>query len=276
MHSHSFQKKSAQKLLCAAIAFLSLSIFFAFLLIAQEINLAWMMKIHSSPFMPPAFWAFTNLGGDAFIVLLILLLAESKPGTSTSWILKTWLTGAIITQFVKILFPMPRPGFVIDIAHLSLIDNPPLASGSMPSGHALAAFSCGLILIFLALEKGKRYSALISIALFTLTVAWSRVAVGAHWPSDVIVGAGLAFFVVTCTRFWELHHTWNHWFHKKSGLRFLALIHLLIAIHLALQQSEFILVQFSLIVLSFISLARAVLLMMPKLFYFSQQETAKR
>lgn len=276
MRLHPVQKKSAKNTLLLAIALLGLSIFSAYLLMAQDINLAWMMKIHASPVMPPLFWALTNLGGDAFVVLFILLLVESQPGAMTSWILKTWLAGALLAQFIKNLFPMPRPGFVLDTAQLSLIDNPPLVSGSMPSGHALAAFSCGLILISLAIQKGKNIAVPFGIAFLALMVAWSRVAVGAHWPSDVIVGAGLAFFVVSCTWFWELHHSWNHFFQKKIGLLFLATIHLLIAIHLALQRSDFMLVQFTFFVLSCISLARAIYLIKPNLFDSSQLGGVKR
>jgi CDP-diglyceride synthetase len=143
---------------------------------------------------------------------------------------------------------------------LSLIDHPPLITGSMPSGHAFAAISCALILCTVFRQRGVLWSNLCLIAVFSGLVAWARVAVGAHWPSDVIVGAGLAFFVVALTFVWERYHTWNHWFRSQRGLFLLILIHILIATYLFYPQSDFFFVYLFQLSLGCLSMLKAFLL----------------
>jgi membrane-associated phospholipid phosphatase len=238
-----FQNISDKDILLFAGFLFSVCIFVSYFLVAQEFNLRWMLSVHSDPILPQLFWATTNLGGDAFVVLLILLAAERQSGNITSWIFKTWLVGALVAQVIKNLFPVPRPGLVIGLEQLSLIDNPPVLSGSMPSGHALAAVSCGLILGALIVFRKQNLVWLFAIALVTLIVAWSRVAVGAHWPADVIAGAGLAFLLVPLTWTWEKRHSWNKWFQQKSGILFLIFIQLMIVVHLLLLPSDYFFVQ---------------------------------
>lgn len=239
MHAQIFRNLTSKKLLLIASFVFAIFASISCSLVLTNINLPWMLKIHSNPILPELFWAVTNLGGDAFIALLILLLVERQPGLITSWVFKTWLSGALIAQIVKNIFPMPRPGFVIGLDQLSLIDNPPLVSGSMPSGHSLAAVSAGLILCAFVFHQKKKVMALFAIAFASALAAWARVAVGAHWPSDVVAGAALAVLVVTSALIWERHHSWNNWFQEKMGGVFLILTYLLISVHLTLNQSEF-------------------------------------
>jgi membrane-associated phospholipid phosphatase len=112
---------------------------------------------------------------------------------------------------------MPRPASVLGVDNLSIIDHPPLLSGSMPSGHALAAISCALIVCTVFKRRGIKNGYLWLIALAAGIAAWARVAVGAHWPSDVIAGAGLAISVVAFAFLWERHASWNAWFQRTRG-----------------------------------------------------------
>jgi undecaprenyl-diphosphatase len=188
------------------------------------------------------------------------LLIERFPGEITSWVLKTWLIGALVSQVIKNTLPIPRPASVLGVDNLSIIDHPPLLSGSMPSGHALAAISCALIVCTVLKRRGIQNSYLWPIALVAGIAAWARVAVGAHWPSDVIAGAGLAFSVVAFAYLWERHSSWNAWFQRTRGGVSLIALHILISLHLATPQSDFFFVQFVQLNLAFISLMRAMFL----------------
>ena len=240
----------------ALVACLSLS----FVLMTSDWNRAWMLNIHASPLLPTWFWALINLGGDAWVILLILLLMERFPGRITSWVLKTWLIGAVMSQLIKNFLPMPRPASVLGVENLSIIDHPPLVSGSMPSGHALAAISCALIVCAVLKLRGAKKWHLSLVALTAGIAAWARVAVGAHWPSDVIAGAGLAFVVVALSLLWERQHSWNAWFQRAPGGVFLIALHILISLHLATPQSDSLFVQFVQFNLACISLMRAMML----------------
>lgn len=216
---------------------------FCYGLITSGFNLSLMLKIHQSPIMPEWFWAMFNLGGDAFVVLLILLLAERKTGEITSWVFKTWCIGGVLVHLIKHSFPTPRPGLVIGVEHLSLIDHPALLSGSMPSGHALAAFCCGLIVSTQIISKGGSRLWLLAVAVLVSLSAWARVAVGAHWPVDVIAALGLAIFVLASACYWEKKYCWNAWFQTKTGIVFLIVIHLILSIYFISLKTNFFIVQ---------------------------------
>ena len=260
MNNQSVLKLSSYKVVVfsamALVACLSLSV----VLMTSGWNQAWMLSIHAAPLLPTWFWSLINLGGDAWVILLILLLIERFPGEMTSWVLKTWLIGALVSQLIKNLLPMPRPASVLGVENLSLIDHPPLLSGSMPSGHALAAISCALIVCAVLQLRGAKHWHLSIVALTAAMAAWARVAVGAHWPSDVIAGAGLAFLVVALGLLWERQHSWNAWVQRTPGGVFLITLHILISLHLAIPQSDFFFVQFVQFNLACISLMRAMVL----------------
>jgi membrane-associated phospholipid phosphatase len=254
---------SNKRLLLGAAALLSLCLSTSYLLFLTSFNTTWMIGIHANPILPPLFWSVTNLGGDAYVVLLVLLLAERHPGIITSWVLKTWLIGALVAQLVKHWMPMPRPASVLGVEKLSLIDHPPLVSGSMPSGHALAAVSCGLILGVVLLRKGKSPWLVVGTGLVAGLVAWTRVAVGAHWPADVIAGAGLAFGVVALAFVWERRSSWNPWFSKTPGHVLVIVLHLLIAYYLTTPQSDAAVVHGVQWTLAAVSVVRAFMLAKP-------------
>jgi membrane-associated phospholipid phosphatase len=232
----------------------------AVILMSNEFNVIWMMSIHANPVFPSWIWSLLNLGGDACVALLILLVMDKRPGQLTSWLLKTWLLGFLLVQTFKHLFSMPRPASILGKENLTLIDHPPLLGGSMPSGHALAAISCGLILMAVLRSKGYTKSLIAAVGLISCSVAWSRVAVGAHWPSDVIAGAALALLILIVSTFWEIRQSWSQWFEKKSGARFLIGFHLFISLHLMNPQSDLLFIQLAQLFLAFISVYRAYVL----------------
>jgi membrane-associated phospholipid phosphatase len=238
----------------------ALCLAFSYLLVTTGLNTIWMLAIHASPVMPNWFWESVNLGGDGWIVLLLLLVFEGKPGQFTSWILKTWLVGAVLVQGIKHLLPMPRPASVIGVENLSLIGHPPLFSGSMPSGHALAAISFACIACLILRSRGVRSWAFFVISLWACTAAWARVAVGAHWPSDVFAGAGLAILVVTLAHEWERRQSWNSWLSNRNGAIFLMILKLSIAIHLLVPQSQLEFVRFLQFSLIFVALYKVLAL----------------
>jgi membrane-associated phospholipid phosphatase len=233
------------------------SFLICFILTSTDINSKLMLVIHANPILPTWFWSISNLGGDAFVVLLLLLMCEQRPGMLTSWVLKIWLLGAIVVQSIKFFFPMPRPASVLGVDRLSLIDSPPLVSSSMPSGHALAAISCGLVLMIVMNIRGVKKLNVFLVGFAFLISAWSRVAVGAHWPSDVIAGAALGVLVLVMASTWEHRATWNQWFTKSQGRIFLIVLHLLIAIYFFQPQSELRVVQLIQLGFSGLSLYRA-------------------
>jgi len=76
----------------------------------------------------------------------------------------------------------------------------------MPSGHALAALCMGTLWVCLIRAHGyPRWMAWLAWAI-ALGIAASRIAVGAHWPADVLVGGGLGLMVGWVA--WRLPFPW--------------------------------------------------------------------
>jgi hypothetical protein len=95
MNHQSVQQLSPYKVVFLSTILLLICACLSFALMTSGLNQAWMLSIHATPVLPAWFWALINLGGDAWVILLILLLIERFPGEITSWVLKTWLIGAL-------------------------------------------------------------------------------------------------------------------------------------------------------------------------------------
>lgn len=78
-----------------------------------------------------------------------------------------------------------------DIINLSGANSP-----SFPSGHTIIAFTLAFGLLFSHL---KWYYCL-SIVVWAVIVAYSRLALGAHYPSDVMISIIIAFFTALAFR----------------------------------------------------------------------------
>ena len=96
------------------------------------------------------------------------------------------ITAGILVQIIKYFFPSPRPSQVFSDIHIL---GPVLRARSFPSGHAASTF--GLV-GFLSGEFPKLENLLWVLAIL---IGFSRVYVGAHFPADVLFGAGLGYLV---------------------------------------------------------------------------------
>ena len=140
------------------------------------------------------FWAvITNFGDGFFLFPLAMCLFWRCPRQQLAVIISILLL-ALVTHLAKSILGVPRPGAELD-AEMIRVTGPLLRGDSLPSGHAATAFLlAGLGFIYL--KRGLK------LLLFTvmLLVALSRIAVGAHWPCDIICGAwiGLISSVAGC------------------------------------------------------------------------------
>lgn len=129
------------------------------------------------------FWSACTLLGDALVTpLLVIPFLPRRPQLAWASLLAA-LVATVLTHAVKPLLHLPRPPAVLDLT----VIGPRLLAGSFPSGHTTTAFT---VFVLLWLAGGLRGPVAWSAGLLlAVLVALSRVAVGAHWPADLLAGA---------------------------------------------------------------------------------------
>ena len=161
----------------------------------EETFLLFLQEHVRSDFLTPImqFFSFIGNGGWIFILLCIILLIY-KPTRLVGIVASVALVlNAVICNLVlKILINRTRPFVMIE--DLTLITKLPKDS-SFPSGHSSAAFAVACA-ITLCLPKKKKWVGVLLIVVATI-VAFSRLYVGAHYPTDVIAGIMLGIFAGT-------------------------------------------------------------------------------
>lgn len=141
----------------------------------------WSLSTRPIRSMPVRPWrVMTHLGGAPMTILWSLgpaLLGSGALSTAGRFSLAILVVSHLIVQFIKRTVGRPRP---CHLEHLPLIVVPDRFS--FPSGHAAAcaALAIGYGLVFPALAP--------ALGGLALSVGFSRVALGVHYPGDVLAG----------------------------------------------------------------------------------------
>ncbi|MGI9135232.1 MAG: phosphatase PAP2 family protein [Rhodoferax sp.] len=186
--------------------------------------------------LPAVLWASLSLLGNGWGVLgataPLLLLAPR--------LMLAWLCAAPfaigLTRLGKGWIESARPAALLDHAQMQIVGEA-LYKVSMPSGHTLTAFAVASALYF-ALPAASRWRQGWLFAL-AAAVGLSRVAVGAHWPGDVAVGACLGLLSGMLAQLLLGRIGPQHWQPGSWSLRLVALLLLLAAFHLASEALDF-------------------------------------
>lgn len=138
----------------------------------------------------------TTLGEETAFLALALIFFWCIDKKRGYLLMAVGFTGTILNQFLKLACRVPRP-WVLD-PNFTILEQAREAAGgySFPSGHT--QFAVGTFGSICATEKHKWIKG-ICIALMIL-VPFSRMYVGVHTPSDVLVGAGMALALVWLMR----------------------------------------------------------------------------
>ena len=135
---------------------------------------------HVNPFV----WANLTFLGDALPACAIMILFIRKsPDLVWSGMIAT-LVATLVVNLLKLYFNFPRPPSILDENLINII-GPALYSYSFPSGHTVTIFTLTGILMFYLRTFYLRFLMVIMAVL----IGTSRIAVGVHWPSDVLAGA---------------------------------------------------------------------------------------
>lgn len=138
----------------------------------------------------------TSLGEETAFLVIALIVYWCVDKRRGYYIMAVGFLGTIANQFLKLACRVPRP-WVLDENFTIVEEAREAADGySFPSGHsqmAVGTFGC------LAHTEKKRWLKVSWIAAMIL-VPFSRMYLGVHTPSDVLVGAGMALALVAALR----------------------------------------------------------------------------
>jgi membrane-associated phospholipid phosphatase len=129
--------------------------------------------------------------GDTSVLLPLLALFVLGRPQAWAATLAAVPAGALFSTLGKHWASVPRPAAVLDPSLFNLI-GPALHNQSFPSGHTITAFAAAaavLATLSPSPRRGRDWMLLLAGLLLAVTVALSRVAVGAHWPLDLAAGA---------------------------------------------------------------------------------------
>ena len=183
----------------------------------------------------PVWTAFSMLGNAWAILGLTAPLIVLAPR-----LLWAWLCAApfaiVFARGGKALLESPRPAAEIDNSRMRIVGEV-LHNVSMPSGHTLTAFAVASGIYFsLPPSSRLRHGWLFVLA---AGAGLSRIAVGAHWPGDVAVGAALGLLSgmlgqTLLSRMGPRHLQPTAW-----SLRAVAVLLLLAVYHLLAEELDF-------------------------------------
>ncbi len=143
----------------------------------------------------PQLWAGLTYLGDTAVTLCVMApLLLIRPSIWMG-VLAAIPVGGITSLTLKWLFDAPRPADILALTDFHVVGSV-LRGHSFPSGHTITAFAAaGVVWACVWMEQRKNSAkyihgiVLASVLLLAVLVGVSRMAVGAHWPFDVLAGA---------------------------------------------------------------------------------------
>lgn len=141
----------------------------------------------ANPFLDPVMRWITHLGSTVFWFGAVALLVYRRRRREASLLLVAVSLDFVLNSSLKLLFGRIRPYQVISEARV--LDRE--GGFSFPSGHSETSFLSATLL------GAKFPRTLPSLCGLAITIAYSRVYVGAHWPLDVTGGAIVGLAVTT-------------------------------------------------------------------------------
>ena len=154
----------------------------------DEAALRWIGN-HHSPALDDAMLEITSLGTSTVVTMIVcvsgLFLSLTKHKYSALLLLVATVGGSLLDTVLKLQFGRPRPHVFTWGTHAAM--------SSFPSGHAMSATIVYSTVAYLAARLQKqlwaRWATMLLTAVIIAMIAFSRMYLGVHYPSDVLAGA---------------------------------------------------------------------------------------
>ncbi len=184
----------------------TLAMFGMALLIAPLENQTLFLALnHAATQLPETLWSSLTVLGDTLVALALLLALLRKHPQLVLAALLASLPATLISHGLKNALELARPYAVLR-EHVHVI-GPFLSAHSFPSGHTTTIFVMAAVL---SLGMRSPYTKFWVLLLASLA-GFSRIAVGAHWPLDVLGGVVCGWLSGLLGWYWaERSGWWRH------------------------------------------------------------------
>lgn len=145
----------------------------------------------STPSLDKFMVTITSLGNMSiiWIAFIIIFLSTKEYKTMGKVMVLGFILNLIIVNLLlKNIFARVRPFNIVNHADLLI---PTLKDGSFPSGHTSYAFTIFTIVLFMAKKKSLK----VLTGILAVLIAFSRLYLYVHFPTDVIGGAIIGFIL---------------------------------------------------------------------------------
>lgn len=167
------------------------------------------IAVNAVTVLNPQLWAGLTLLGDTAVALCVMAPVLLFRPTIWVSVLAAIPAGGLTSLTLKWFFDAPRPADVLALTDFHVVGSV-LRGYSFPSGHTITAFAmAGAVWACVRMAHRKNsaqvvvetdqdnnvnlswlpWMALAFVFLLAVLVGISRIAVGAHWPFDVLAGA---------------------------------------------------------------------------------------
>ncbi len=135
--------------------------------------------------------------------------------------LLTLILTLALTDLLKTAFDRPRPYIVAPDQVMQWVVN--TDPRGIPSGHVAMALSMAAVAVIVLAPGRPRWWMWGGVLLYALLMGWARMAVGVHYPQDVVAGLGLGTASVVLAvqmgrRLWPHWSALPGWLQVVSGL----------------------------------------------------------
>lgn len=158
--------------------------FLTALVLLAGVNQSWFLTLNRvSEFTGPVLWANLTILGDGLVVAVLFLpLVGKRPDLIWAGLIAAALSTGL-HELIDAFVHAPRPPAVLEEGTFNVIGRP-YRVGAFPSGHTTTLATWAAILAL-----GSRSTGGWALPVLVAIVGgFSRIAVGVHWPADVLAG----------------------------------------------------------------------------------------
>jgi membrane-associated phospholipid phosphatase len=162
----------------------------AFLGLSESNQSSFLYLNHLANHLPNTFWAHVTVLGDTLVALVLgLIFFWNKPGLLRAVLLAA-LIATLFSHTLKPFLDVARPPGILHLDSFHTIGSV-WSAHSYPSGHTVTIATLLGLAVFYFKQQGHWLALALIAALF---IGMSRVAVGVHWPADVLAGVAIGWF----------------------------------------------------------------------------------